>query len=64
MDSYLKKTIGQDQLDRQNLAAFGRRPTRRRPKNPVNPVHPVKKIRFESIPHPFSYLKSHKRFWN
>jgi hypothetical protein len=38
----LKKIIGQDQQDRQNHAAFGRKaPRRRRKRIPDNPANPV-----------------------
>jgi len=33
MDSYFKKILGQDQQDRQENAAFGRKAPRRRRKN-------------------------------
>jgi hypothetical protein len=41
MDSYLGKTIGQDQQDRQDKAAFGQRHLAAGEKHPVNPVNPV-----------------------
>ena len=60
MDSDLTKTIGQDQQDRQDKAAFGRRHLAAGEQNPVNPVNPVliKNTKTESIPHPYKDLKS------